>query len=95
MMRELIALLSKEGNRSKLTNMWPITLLNITYKIFAKALQRQLRALLVEVIDSVTCFSFASIHVGQIMLTHESILWAKESRQEFIFLELDFSNRVN
>ena len=36
--RGLIALLAKEGDRSRLTNWRPITLLNATYKIFAMVL---------------------------------------------------------
>lgn len=39
--RGLIVLLFKGGDRLRLTNWRPITLLNTTYKIFIKALQRQ------------------------------------------------------
>ena len=39
----------KNGDHSSLINWQPITLLNTTYKIFAKALQQGLQPLLVEV----------------------------------------------
>lgn len=47
-----ITLFFKEGDILKLTNWRPITMLNTTCKIFAKALQRRFQASLVEVIDS-------------------------------------------
>ena len=88
--RRQIALLFKEGDW--LTKWWPITLLNTTHKIFNKALQRRLQPLLVEVIDS-DQIAFLPLRciLDNILLTHESIQWAKESRQKYIFLKLDFS----
>lgn len=88
----LTALLFKEGHRLRLTNWRPITLLNTTYKIFAKALQRRLQPLLVEVIDSgqIAFLPLWSI-LNNILLTHGSIQWAMESNQDSIFLKLDFS----
>lgn len=72
--RGKIALLFKEGDHSRLTNWRPITLLNITYKIFAKALQRRLQPLLVEVIDSdQTAFLPLRFILDNILLTYESI----------------------
>jgi hypothetical protein len=47
----MIALLHKGGGRSSLNNWRPITLLNVTYKIFAKALQIRLQPVLMEVIS--------------------------------------------
>jgi hypothetical protein len=41
--RGLITLIPKTGNRSKLGNWRPITLLGCIYKIFAKALTRRLQ----------------------------------------------------
>lgn len=85
-----IALLFKDGDCSSLTNWRPITLLNTTYKIFAKALQQRLQPLLVEVIDQ-TAFLLLQFMLDNILLTHETIQWAKESHQESIYLKLDFS----
>jgi hypothetical protein len=42
MIASLITLLPKEGDRERLANWQPITLLNSSYKIFAKVLQVQL-----------------------------------------------------
>jgi hypothetical protein len=47
----LITLLHKGGNRKNLGNWRPITLLNIAYKILAKALQHKLQLLLPKVIS--------------------------------------------
>ena len=70
--------------------------LNTTYKIFAKALQQQLQRLLLEEINNdQTIFLPLWFIVDNILLTHESIQWAKESHQESIFLKLDFSKTYN
>jgi hypothetical protein len=47
----LIALLHKGGERGKMTNWRPITLLNVGYKIYAKALQLRLQPILIEMIS--------------------------------------------
>jgi hypothetical protein len=47
----MIALLHKGGTRSALTNWRPITLLNLSYKIYAKALQLRLQPVLMETIS--------------------------------------------
>jgi hypothetical protein len=54
--------------------------------------QRQLQPLLVEVIDSdQTAFLPLRFILDNILLTHKTIQWAKESRPEAIFFELDFN----
>jgi hypothetical protein len=50
MTKGLIVLLPKEGDLESLSNWRPIILLNSLYKIFAKALQIRLQALLPDVI---------------------------------------------
>jgi hypothetical protein len=47
----LITLLPKGGDTEALGNWRPITLLNVSYKILAKALQRRLQFLLPNVIS--------------------------------------------
>jgi len=49
--RGVISLLHKGGERCKLTNWRPITLLNVAYKIYAKALQLRLQLVLMEIIS--------------------------------------------
>ena len=51
MNRGLIALLHKGGPTNLLTNYSPITLLNVSYKILAKALQKRLQPVLLDLID--------------------------------------------
>ena len=87
-----ITLLLKYGDRLSLTNWRPITILNTAYKIFAKALQRRFQPLLEEVIDSnQTTFLPLWFILDNILLTKKKIQWAKEFRQDSIFLKLDFS----
>jgi hypothetical protein len=49
MTRGLIALLFKARNRHQLGNWRPITLFNLSYKIFAKAPQLRLQSVLMEI----------------------------------------------
>lgn len=47
----LISLIHKGGECEKLSNWRPITLLNVAYKIYTKALQLRLQPILMEVIS--------------------------------------------
>ena len=49
--RGLLALLHKSGDRPKLANWRPITLLNISYKLFTKVLQKCVQLVLMEIIS--------------------------------------------
>jgi hypothetical protein len=88
----LIALLHKGGERATLNNWRPITLLNVTYKIFAKALQIRLQPIFGEIIHPDQS-AFLPMHfiLDNILLTHETIHYAKQSAQPLIFLKLDLS----
>jgi hypothetical protein len=88
----LICLIPKEGN-AKDFNYWrPITLLTVSYKIFAKALQIRLQPMLRDVISpEQTAFLPLRFILDNIVLTQETIHWARTSRQPSIFLKLDFS----
>lgn len=73
----LITLLHKGRDREDL-GMWrPITLLNIAYKILAKALQRRLQPLLLDVI-STDQTAFLPLHyiLDNMLVIHETIQWA-------------------
>lgn len=85
----MIAIHFKEGDRLKLSNCRPITLLYTTCKIFC---QCWLQPLLVEVIDcnQKTFLPFRLI-LDNILLTQETLRCAKESKQDVNFLKLDFS----
>jgi len=88
----LMSLLHKGGDKTKLTNWHPITLLNVAYKIYAKALQFWLQLVLVNII-SLNQSAFLPIRflLDNILLTHKTKEWSAHSGQLMIFLKLDFS----
>jgi hypothetical protein len=87
----LITLLHKGGNREDLRNWKPITLLNIAYKILAKALQQRLQVLLPEVIsEEQSAFLPPRYILDNVLVIHKTIQWACESEQEMVPLKLDF-----
>jgi hypothetical protein len=90
--RGLITLLHKGGDRLPLGNYRPITLLNCTYKFFAKLLQRRLQPVLLEVISpDQSAFLPRCYILDNIVLTQETINWAKTSNQPLVLLKLDFA----
>ena len=87
MTRGLIFLLFKAGEREKLGNWRPLTLLNVTYKMLAKLLQLRLSSMLPKVISpDQTAFVPARFILDNILLTHETIDWARRSKQRLLFL---------
>lgn len=88
----LITLIPKSGDLKLLNNWRPITLLNVSYKIYAKALQIRLQEPLSKIISPDQCAYLRNRFIlDNILLTHETLAWAKKSRQDTIFLKLDFS----
>jgi hypothetical protein len=88
----VISLLYKGGTRNTLNSWRPITLLNTSYKVFAKTLQLRLQPILMEVISpDQSAFLPLRFILDNIFLTHETIAHAKKSRQSLMFLKLDFS----
>lgn len=88
----MIALLHKGGERQALTNWRPITLLNMGYKIYTKALQLRLQPTLMEIIShNQSAFLPMRFILDNLFLTQETLDWADQSNQDLIFLKLDFS----
>lgn len=88
----LITLIPTSGDLKLLNNWRPITLLNVSYKIFAKALQMKVKEPLSEIISpDQSAYLKNRFILDNIMLTQETLLWAKKSMQDAIFLKLDFS----
>jgi hypothetical protein len=88
----LIVLLHKGGGRNTLNNWRPTTVSNVSYKIFAKALQMRLQPILMEIISlDQSAFLPMRYILDNIFLTQETISYAKESSQPLLFLKLDFS----
>ena len=88
----MIVLLHKGGHRQALTN-WPlITLLNMGYKIYAKALQLRMQPALMDIIshDQLAFLPMRFI-LDNLLLTQETIAWAEKSNQDLLFLKLDLS----
>lgn len=78
----LIALLPKKNDQCLLTNKRPITLLNTTYKIAAKAMQRRLRLLLERLISPQqhACLPGRNIHHSLLMLGEMLFIWTGRAR---------------
>ena len=88
----MIVLLHKGGDKQALTNWRPITLLNLGYKIYAKALQLRLQPVLMEVISpDQSAFLPLRFILDNLLVTQETMAWAESSNQPLIFLKLDFS----
>lgn len=88
----LIILLHKGGTRSFLNNWRPITLLNSTYKLFAKVLQLHLQPILMQVVSlDQSAFLPLRFILDNIFLTNETIHHAKKTNQPLVFLKVDFS----
>jgi hypothetical protein len=70
----LITMLFKARDKENLGNWLPITLLNASYKIFAKVLQMRLQPILMEVIDrgQIAFFPFRFI-LDNVILTNGTI----------------------
>jgi hypothetical protein len=83
----LIVLLHKGGEMFTLNNWRRITLLNVSYKLFAKALQMRLQPVLMELIspDQSTFLPMRYI-LDNIFLTQETIAHAKQSHLTPAFL---------
>jgi hypothetical protein len=86
----MITLIPKLGDRSRLNNWRPITLLGSIYKILAKTLARRIQADLTEVIrPNQTGFVEGQSILDNVFLAQESLGWAEESDQDLVLL-LDF-----
>jgi len=87
-----ISLIFKAGDHADLSNWRPLTLLNVSYKIVAKALQTRIQMLLREVISPEQTTFLPSRHIlSNILLQYEIVEWTRESNQDLIFLKLDFT----
>jgi len=72
----LITMLFNIGDKENFNNWPPITLLNVSYKIFAKALQMRLQPIFMEVINR-DQFAFLPLKfiLDNVLLTNEIINW--------------------
>ena len=88
----MIILLHKGGDQQAFMNWRPITLLNLGYKIYTKALQLRLQPVLMDEISlDQSAFLPLRFILDNLLITQETLAWAKSSNQPLIFLKLDFS----
>ena len=88
----VISLIPKEGDNKDLNYWRPIILLTVSYKIFAKILQLRLQPMFRDVISpEQTAFLPLGFILDNIVLTQETLHWARQSKQPSVFLKLNFS----
>jgi hypothetical protein len=87
----IITLIPKSGDRARLNNWRPITLLGSIYMILAKILVNRLRSVLNEVIrPNQTGFVEGRCILDNVFMAQEGLAWAEESNQDLVLLPLDF-----
>ncbi len=87
----LITLIPKAGDRAKIGNWRPITLLGSTYKVLAKVLAGRVKAVLPQVIrPNQTGFVEGRSIIDNTFMAQEALEWAEESEQDLVLLLLDF-----
>jgi hypothetical protein len=88
----LITLFHKDGLKENLSNWCLITLLNVLHKIDAKAHQKALLAyFLRDHRPRLVHISFVRYIFTNIFVLHETLKWVRKSKQDVVFLRLDFS----
>jgi hypothetical protein len=87
----LITLIPKSGDRARLGNWRPITLLSSTYKILARTLAEKIQPALTHIIrPNQTGFVEGRSILDNIFMAQEALGWAEESEQDLVLLFLDF-----
>ena len=88
--RGIITLLFKKGDRTKLSNWRPITLLTTDYKILTKALATRLTHVLPSIInpDQTACISGRTIN-DNISLLRDAITYANDTNRPLALISID------
>ncbi|XP_059072101.1 uncharacterized protein LOC131872684 [Cryptomeria japonica] len=87
----IIKLIPKDGDKALIKNWRPITLLNVSYKIFAKILATRLAGILPKFICSTqTGFIKGRYILENVLTSWEAMNWASQSSQNSGMLLLDF-----
>jgi hypothetical protein len=87
----VITLIPKSGDKAKLSNWRPITLLGSTYKVLAKVLAERIKAALTHIIrPNQTGFVEGRSIINNTFMAQEALDWAEESKQDLVLLLLDF-----
>jgi hypothetical protein len=87
----LITLIPKTGDRAKLSNWRPITLLGSINKVLAKTLAGRIQSALTHIIrPNQTGFVEGRSILDNVFMAQEGLGWAEESGQDLVLLLLDF-----
>lgn len=87
----IVKLIPKEGDKVLIKNWRPITLLNVSYKILAKALATRLEKILRKFICSTqTRFIKGRYILENLVTSWESMVWARTSNQDAAMFLVDF-----
>jgi hypothetical protein len=87
----LITLIPKTGDRARLSNWRPITLLGSIYKVLAKTLVGRIQPAFTHIIrPNQTGFVEGRSILDNVFMAQEALEWAKESEQDLVLLLLDF-----
>ncbi|KAL2643350.1 hypothetical protein R1flu_010937 [Riccia fluitans] len=95
----VIKLIPKEGDRQRIKNWRPLTLLNAGYKLVSKLMANRLWLVLPEIVDTQQKGFIQGRNITDSVLNFLLCQeWAEKSQQEMLFIKLDFEkayDRVN
>jgi hypothetical protein len=87
----LITLIPKTGDRARLNNWRPITLLGSTYTVLAKTSAGKVQLALTHIIKAnQTGFVEGRSIIDNVFMAQEALGWAEESEQDLVLFFLDF-----
>jgi hypothetical protein len=87
----LITLIPKTGDRARLNNWRPITLLGNIYKVLVKTLTGRIQVALTKIIrPNQTGFVEGRSILDNVFMVQEALGWAEESNQDLVLLLFDF-----
>ena len=91
MLKSVIVLLYKKGDKHELKNWRPISLLNVDYKVVAKVLANRLRAVAEKLVGEEQVCAVPGRSIAESLVSLRDVLWlCKERRQEVAVLAVDF-----
>lgn len=94
--RGLIKLLPKGKNEDTVAGWHPITLLNTSYKIIAKAIPTKMKPVVQSIVlPKQTGFLGGRYILDNLILSWETMEWAQQSSQNAIIVKLDFDKAYN
>jgi hypothetical protein len=96
MTKGMFVLLHKGGEKELLSNWRPISLLNASYKIYSKMLQKCLQLIFTGVIsEDQSAFLPTRYILDNVFMQYEMNQWVKDSSSHMMLLKLDFRKAYN